>query len=597
MHATYSPEDNKLRLYPSSRLPRELYERVREAGFIWAGKQELFVAPSWTPQREDFLLELCEEIEAEDYSPEERAADRAERFAGYREKRMGEATGHADRFENGPGVFGHQNQARAERQAARHDRIRGKVCSQWAKAEYWQTRTTAVISHALYKSSAPVRRSRILRLEAEQRKHEKTLEEYSAMFKLWQGVSSMAGADEPIPYESGSGFCGLASNATPAARAAYTLANMAQCYGKYNHPRTGREGSLYSLMSDMESPITPREAAFLWLEGRIDPNDPDSNGARWKAHYENRLTYERTMLAEEGGSAADAEMIPGGFIGKHQIHAVNKSPVTGRVVSVKLMAPEKWYRSENGEPAPLTLQSFNVERLPEGSYRAPTAEELNAFQAATKAAKAAKKASTPKAPPLINPTDEDAERLQAIWNDRAREAHIKRGAYGEFQPVNVRRMTQAEYSAASKGSYTSLGTADVTEQLRERRSTAMRQEVAGRVTVFKVRRSGSSMYEANRVVIITDKPQKPIPWDEAEAIYEQQPSIESMTPRLPELVKALRSNGAWLPKKEQEEEWNIINDAIYIGWAYVSSMSQFGLTEKGQEAYRQFQAERELVTI
>ena len=51
LNATYSPEDNKLRLYPLSRLPKELYERVRAAGFIWAPKQELFVAPAWTPDR------------------------------------------------------------------------------------------------------------------------------------------------------------------------------------------------------------------------------------------------------------------------------------------------------------------------------------------------------------------------------------------------------------------------------------------------------------------------------------------------------------------------------------------------------------------
>jgi len=43
--ATYSPEDNKLRLYSSTRLDRELYARVRSAGFIYAPKQELFVAP------------------------------------------------------------------------------------------------------------------------------------------------------------------------------------------------------------------------------------------------------------------------------------------------------------------------------------------------------------------------------------------------------------------------------------------------------------------------------------------------------------------------------------------------------------------------
>lgn len=46
--ATYSPEDNKLRLYCLHRLPKELYDRVRGAGFIWAPKQDLFVAPMWT---------------------------------------------------------------------------------------------------------------------------------------------------------------------------------------------------------------------------------------------------------------------------------------------------------------------------------------------------------------------------------------------------------------------------------------------------------------------------------------------------------------------------------------------------------------------
>ena len=43
--ATYSPEDNKLRLYSSTRLDREIYAGVRGAGFIYAPKQELFVAP------------------------------------------------------------------------------------------------------------------------------------------------------------------------------------------------------------------------------------------------------------------------------------------------------------------------------------------------------------------------------------------------------------------------------------------------------------------------------------------------------------------------------------------------------------------------
>ncbi len=44
--ATYSPDDNKLRLYAASRLDPETYKKVHDAGFRWAPKQALFVAPA-----------------------------------------------------------------------------------------------------------------------------------------------------------------------------------------------------------------------------------------------------------------------------------------------------------------------------------------------------------------------------------------------------------------------------------------------------------------------------------------------------------------------------------------------------------------------
>ncbi|EIC1206273.1 DUF3560 domain-containing protein, partial [Escherichia coli] len=34
--ATYSPDDNKLRLYAASRLDPETYKKVHDAGFCWA---------------------------------------------------------------------------------------------------------------------------------------------------------------------------------------------------------------------------------------------------------------------------------------------------------------------------------------------------------------------------------------------------------------------------------------------------------------------------------------------------------------------------------------------------------------------------------
>ena len=76
--ATYSPEDNKLRLYPAYRLDKEDYNLLRSKGFKWAPKQELFVAPMWTPYREDILLEMCGEIGDEDTSLVDRAGDRGQ---------------------------------------------------------------------------------------------------------------------------------------------------------------------------------------------------------------------------------------------------------------------------------------------------------------------------------------------------------------------------------------------------------------------------------------------------------------------------------------------------------------------------------------
>jgi hypothetical protein len=40
--ATYSPEDNKLRLYSTTRLDGETYARLKAAGFIWAPKHVAF---------------------------------------------------------------------------------------------------------------------------------------------------------------------------------------------------------------------------------------------------------------------------------------------------------------------------------------------------------------------------------------------------------------------------------------------------------------------------------------------------------------------------------------------------------------------------
>ncbi|ECK6594396.1 hydrolase, partial [Salmonella enterica] len=80
--ATYSPDDNKLRLYAALRLDDETYQKIHAVGFRWAPKQKLFVAPAWTPAREDVLLSLAGDIEDDDNTLFDRQEQRADRFSG-----------------------------------------------------------------------------------------------------------------------------------------------------------------------------------------------------------------------------------------------------------------------------------------------------------------------------------------------------------------------------------------------------------------------------------------------------------------------------------------------------------------------------------
>lgn len=614
---TYCPEDNKLRLYVG-RVPTADYKRLRAAGFVATPKQACNFVAVWTPSREDLAREFLDDdddIGDEDYSPEERAADRAERFSGYRDKRATEAGASADVFDAGPSAFGHQSQARAERQAARHDRHRTYAVSQWSKAEYWQRRTKDVISHALHKSSPSVRRGRILTLEAEQRKHLKSIEERQTRYDGWKAVATMAGADELLPLNE-EGYV-IRSQLNPAQVIAFALANNGHCWVRLGHPTSeeaneesrrihstfggGFSASDFLTRSDyIGKPFerfTPKQFAELYLAEVAPPAAPGSHCRRWADRYELRLSYENAMLENEGGKASDADMIPGGFVGGYQIQKVNKSPATGRVVSVMILAPTRSNYDRNGKPyneqnpRPLCLRRVNIERLSEGAYRAPTPEELETFTQATKEAKKAEKASKPKPPPTINPTDEDAEKLQAIWNAAAKASHDRAQMerygkiYTEYQPSEIRRMTQAAYSQQSKGSSPSATILAITERLNDEYHGR-----GGRMEVFKVRRSypGGLSYAACRVVVLADKPRQPIPWDAVDKAKAKQPTADSLFHRLDRIAELSRLD--WHSRdKMSDDDKRLLSDAGYVGWWWCSSSSQYGLTDEGREAFTRYQ--------
>jgi len=282
MTATYSPEDNKLRLYPLHRLDAETYEKVKAAGFRWAAKQALFVAPMWTPGREDLLLELCGEIGDEDTSLVDRAEARADRFEGYSDKRASDAraandavSAIADGIPLGqPILVGHHSERRARKDALRIENGMRKAVSMWETSQYWQARAAGALAAAKYKDLPGVRARRIKGLEAEKRKAERAKAESEQGLELWttEGLTreqALAIADR----------YGLRINCT-----------------KENPSGTS---AWYALNPDQENPASVEE--FQAVARRVYPRSI-ANYERWIAHYENRIAYEKAMLEEQGES-------------------------------------------------------------------------------------------------------------------------------------------------------------------------------------------------------------------------------------------------------------------------------------------------------
>lgn len=561
--ATYCPEDNKLRLYVG-RVPREEYEFLRAEGWTSTPKQSCDFVAYWSPERHATAIQYAGFVGDEDTPPTERAADRAERFAGYRDKRAGEAMQHADSYENA-GAIGFQSQAKADRAERKIERQAVKAGDQWEKAEYWQRRTAGVISHALHKSSPEVRMGRIKEIEAAIRKAEKSRDDYTASRNRWLACAAM----EP----------GEDQNKRAAALAYYE-------HGEYIHPRTGKKTYLFDLIrADDErnpDPLNGAELCALYLakHGELDAEGP------WLRHYRLRLAYEHQMLDAQGSRAAMVEMEPGGWIGEHQIHKVTKSPVTGRVVSVEIRFKSyknRWgYAYDDGKEHE-RCELVNVERLPSDAYRAPTDEERAAFNASLEAANNAKKAASKAKKeagedcPLINPTEADAERLQSIWNADSPRRREKPGI--------ICKMTQTQYTAASKGYAVQSATVVICENGTEHRSKYGKNVT--RFSLFKVRKLRGGLGETDRVIVITDKPQKPLPWDRLEKAQAKCPTVEGIKPRLGELQAALRANWTtdWTPEESQ-----LVSDAEYLGLVSVASASQKSFTEKGLALLKEVEA-------
>jgi len=524
--ATYCPEDDKLRLYVG-RVPRDEYEALRAEGWTSTPKQDCDFVAVWTPARRDTAESYAGIIEDEDASPAERAADRAERFAGYQERRLGEALQHGDRYDAGPSTHGYQSYVRAVRAADRHDRHAGRAVDAWSKAEYWTSRTAGVIAHALHKSAPSVRMGRIKTLETELRRitadHEKWHNERSHKQDVMRSIVEHAeGTREKLLPTPGWHF------SVSYIREADQLAEDAPLTPEhfrrvmFRSVVSYRDGDKWQeLVKEVTAGTTPAaDAARQWLDAKgwepLAPFNPSEND--WCNHINLRLQYENQMLEAVGGRASLVEMEPGGFIGNHQIFKVNKSPATGNVVSVELryMAEtNRWGRVwDDGKGPRLVSMLYNIERSKAGIYRAPTPEEKAAFLHAQKAEKKERKAAAPPTIPLINPTLEDAQRLQDMINQRRVDAitarHGNMAKYYSVEKVGtVQAITQAVYSANSSGAYSrsETRTLHADGQIPDD-ADLRRHSVKYGPALCKIRVTG---YDPYSVIHLTDKPAKPLP--------------------------------------------------------------------------------------
>lgn len=298
--ATYSPDDNKIRIKPFNRLDKETYARVRGAGYIWAPKQGIFVAPMWTPQRQDLAVELCGEIGDEDTTLEERAEQRAERFEDYSEKRGQEAESakkHVDSICDGipmgqPILIGHHSQRHAERDAKKIENGMRRAIKLWETSEYWTRRAAGAIRHAKYKELPSVRARRIKRIEADLRRQER----YKAEAQLWLDRWNAPGLTLERA-KAFANFCRLLVCRRD------TEGSSAEYWSAYDvlQPDETRYKNCPS-----KTPEECREAANKAYPREIQRNQV------WIDHYKNRIAYENAMLADAGGRVEEKNVIQKG---------------------------------------------------------------------------------------------------------------------------------------------------------------------------------------------------------------------------------------------------------------------------------------------
>lgn len=472
--ATYSPEDNKLRLYASTRLDAETYSRVKEHGFRWAPRQELFVAPSWSPAREDLLLELAGEIEAEEMTLAERAAIKAERLDNLAAKKHAQANAFSRRAEElseafymgQPILIGHHSERKARKTQERMHGAQSQAVKASKAANYWLYRATGVERFANMKNDPRTRANRIKTLLAELRDIQRTINTAHGALAIWEKMQT----EEQIRHALG------------------WMDSRATC-------------SSYEIYSAVDKgELSPADARLKCIE-RAEATINSDYRRRWIEHVLNRLAFERSMLGDV--PRFEGDLTPVILQAFAREHGAEKPKVTE--------TDPGSFQLESPVPLPLHLASGRYLDLTADDWR----DLMQSAGYAVPEAKQRRASNKPAPSPLFSLTLEQAEQLQRIWN-----LHMVAACKEHQTPKEnaVKAVTQAVFSANSKGDYAPLRTVDVDANGREvrggwsNREWKLSGEPVARVRIYT---GGGDFYKPHAVVFITDKPPSkgPLPFD------------------------------------------------------------------------------------
>lgn len=472
--ATYSPEDNKIRLYASSRLDAETFARVKAAGFKWAPKQELFVAPKWTPAREDLAVELAGEIEPEEMTLAERAAIKAERLEELAHKRNREAVSmsrHADELSQAfymgqPILVGHHSERKARKTQERMHAAQSKAVKAEKASNYWLYRATGVECFANMKNDPRTRANRIKTLLAELRDLQRDINRAHHALEIWAKHTT----DEQIRHALG----WMDSRETMSA------------WGTFSKVDKGE--------------LSPADARLKCI-ANADAVINGPNRKRWIDHILNRLAFERSMLGDV--PRFNGELTPVIIQAFAREHGAEKPKC--------VIADEGFFLLESPVQLPAHLSEKSWLEFSDDEWR----DVMQACGYTVPEPKPRRQSSKPVPVTLINPTPEQAEQLQRIWNLHMRAA-CQGKAYVTPKENQVQALPQAVYSRNSKGTYSHFETREIGAdgRLIEWKWERMERVLSGTpVARIRIYSGGYETHKPRAVVHITDKPAKALPLD------------------------------------------------------------------------------------